>query len=242
MISKIFKIKRTLYSGTKEQYSILDKNNNLINSCDLNIYNEINKLNLSYNKESIEFDIPNHISEKAKIIIKDNQIGYIETEKQNKIINNEYSWIMNYNNKMYNLYEIGFGSKGLYLVIKENDTTIAIISSSMMVKDFKDSYELFIKDEMYSVLTILCCVYWNIHRGTNFVREGISGANSINKVLNTTSKNLINKMDFKFIEQIAASENYIQNNNNKKAITNQLIGIIIFIAFIIFVVVMYIIK
>ena len=49
-------------------------------------------------------------------------------------------------------------------------------------------------------------------------------------------------MDYEFINKISQAENYIPNNDNKKALNYQIIGCVIFIAFIIFLIVMLIIK
>ena len=48
---------------------------------------------------------------------------------------------MSFKGRNLKLYEVGFGNKGLYFVIKENDKTIAIISSVMIANDFNDSYD-----------------------------------------------------------------------------------------------------
>jgi len=238
----ILKVKRTKYSGAKEEYVILDKNNNLVKNCNLENEKEFSKFNLNYNNEEILLNIPKSYSNFSTITKNNNEIGKIESGNKEKTISNNYYWDMSFDTRNFKLYEIGFGSKGLYLVIKEEEKTIAIISSTMIVKDFKDSYELFIEEDKDSIVAILGCIYWNLYRGTNIVKEGISAAGTINKVLNTTSKKILNKMDYAFIEKISKEENYISNNENKKSTTYQIVGWSIFVAFIIFLIVMLIIQ
>lgn len=238
----ILKVKRTKYSGIKEQYTIEDKNNNLLKIFDLDTNKEISKLSLNYNNEMFILNIPKSYSYFSTIIKNEKEVGKIENGNKDKTVSTNYYWNMSFENRNFKLYEIGFGSKGLYFVIKEKEKTIAIISSSMVVKNFKDSYELFIENDKDSIIAILCCVYWNLYRGTNFLKDDISGVNTINKVLNTVSKEIINKMDYEFINKISQAENYIPNNDNKKALNYQIIGWVIFITFIIFLIVMLIIK
>lgn len=141
---------------------------------------------------------------------------------------------MSFKGRNLKLYEVGFGNKGLYFVIKENDKTIAIISSVMIANDFKDSYDLFVDNDKDSIIAIICAIYWNLYRGTSFIKDGSSGLNTINKTLTTFSKEIKEKMDFEFMNNIAKQENYVMDNKNKKSSINTIIGATLLAIFIIF--------
>ena len=234
----ILKIKRTKYAGTREELVVLNKDNDLIKECSLEKQEEFFEFKLNNNDEEFSLKVPKDYSKFSTITKNNNEIGKIESDATNTVISTDYCWNMAFENRTFKLYEVGFGSKGLYLVIKEAEKTIAIISSSMIVKNFQDSYELFIEDQNDSVIVILCCIYWNLYRGTNFTLTG----GIMNKTLYTTSEKLRNTMDYSFIEELSKKENYTPSNMYKKATFLQIVGWTMFIAFIICLAIMLIIK
>lgn len=226
----ILKVKRTIYKGTKEQYTLSDKNNNIINNYDFILDNNNIIGNINYKNNNISLIVPyKNFNETSKLMTNNTEIGTISFSGDNKFISTNYWWDLNIGNRNFKLYEVGFGSKGLYLVIKENDNTIAVLSSKMIVKNFEDEYELFVKDDKDSIISIISCIYWNLYRGSSFIKDGTSGINEFNKTLTTLSKEIKAKMDFDFIKDIASNENYIIYNSNKTSKNYVVVGIILLI-------------
>ena len=162
----ILKVKRTIYKVTKEQYTLSDKNNNIINNYDFILDNNNIIGNINYKNNNISLIVPyKNFNETSKLMTNNTEIGTISFSGDNKFISTNYWWNLDIDNRNFKLYEVWFGSKGFYLVIKENDNTIAVLSSKMIVKNFEDEYELFVKDDKDSILSIISCIYWNLYRG-----------------------------------------------------------------------------
>lgn len=236
----ILKIKREKYSGTEEIYKLYNKNNNEIYSYESITNNNGIESNIQYNNDIVNIFIPKSYKEKSIIYSNNQDVGFIECVPTEKAISTSYYWNMSFKGRNLKLYEIGFGNKGIYFVIKENDKTIAIISSVMIANDFKDSNDLFVDNDKDSIIAIICAIYWNLYRGASFIKDGSSGLNTINKTLTTLSREIKEKMDFEFMNNIAKQENYVIDNKSKKSSINTIIGVTLLAIFIIFLIIVLI--
>lgn len=222
----ILKLKRIEYNANSQEakYNLLNKDDSIINEIHCEFKNESHIFDINYNGNKTTLNVPKFFKDKS-VIYEGNKVeGYIECKESKKVIDLDYSWTMKYKDREFDLYEIGYGHSGIYFVIKENDKTVAIISKELITKSFKDSYEIFVENDTYAIIAIISCLYWNIYRGTNFVKNGASGTNTINDTLTTLSGKLKEKMDFEFIERIAKQENYTINNKKEDAKRNSTLG------------------
>ena len=235
----IIKLKRVEIKKFEEVYEISDKKNIVINTLHRKVDNKNNIFSINKNGDKIELIVPNLWKDKSIIYENNREEGYIESDKSEKAIDIEYSWTMNYKGREFKLYEIGFGDKGIYFVIKENNETISIISKELKVKNLKDGYEIFIKEDNDEIISIICCLFWNLYRGTSYLRNGRGAFNgTVYERLNTVSKNLKEKMDFEFIEKIAKQENYTINNKSKEAKKASIVGWILLLVWILIIILM----
>ena len=101
-------------------------------------------------------------------------------------------------------------------------------------------YDLFVDNDKDSIIAIICAIYWNLYRGASFIKDGSSGLNTINKTLTTLSREIKEKMDFEFMNNIAKQENYVIDNKSKKSSINTIIGVTLLAIFIIFLIIVLI--
>lgn len=222
----IIKLKRVIIKNFEDIYEISDKDNNVINTVCCRYKKGTSEFDINNNGNKVKMVVPKYLKDKT-IIYKDNkETGYIEI---NKTLETGNSWTMEYKNREFKLYEIGLDLKGTYFVIKESEKTISIISKALVVKRFKDSYEIFIEQNEEELIPILCCLYWHLFRGTSHLKNG--NTKTVIETLNTISKNIKSKMDFEFIERIATQENYTIDNKSKEAKRSSIMGWILLMIF-----------
>ncbi|MDR0948074.1 MAG: hypothetical protein LBM69_00995 [Lachnospiraceae bacterium] len=101
-------------------------------------------------------------------------------------------------------YEIGFGRKGIYFVLKSGDTTLAVISKAMRTVNYLSAYKLYIEDESLRGMTVLLALYWDV---TNYLQSlETSLAHIEYHRLDTIQKGLKKHYDPTFIPRIESME------------------------------------
>lgn len=218
-------------------YDILDKDDNILNSFSLQEDSSDSKMLSAFfliNNNLFQYQISKYSYSLATLSINGQVIGTMQDHPQDKFITTNYYWDIKFENRYLNAYEIGFGSKGMYFVIKENGQTIAIISAKMILSQ-NNTYELFIQNEHDASLVIFCAIFWSLYRRPHDISIA-------NQVLNTVSKEIKSQMDYDFIDKIAQQENYIPNNYSNEASKIHKFGVILFVIFIIFFIIALIIK
>lgn len=138
-----------------------------------------------------------------KLFDSDNQvIGTVRGEnKKVKGFLQSYSYrVFTKKDHSYFLYEVGFGNKGLYLCIYEDDELIAIAEKELTVINYKDIYTVYalslsnLSDIMALIMHYDVTAYGDIME--------ISLLSVRKKKVNTVQKELISKFDPDFITKV----------------------------------------
>lgn len=120
-------------------------------------------------------------------------------EKGSNFFNGIYFWEFCTQDRTYRAYEVGFGQKGVYYCIYENNQLMAIISKVTHTKHFESYYTIYAENIPIEWLALLN-FYWDMTRyyPTQSSEEW--------HTLNTWQKELKNKFDPTFIPKIIARE------------------------------------
>lgn len=111
---------------------------------------------------------------------------------------------ISFEGEQYYAYEVGFGSKGLYLCIYRNDQLIAIVDKALRVVNFKDTYRAYIKNEVDFDIVMLFTIYYDSTSYGDVMEIAVLSVKE--KRVNTIQKELIAKYDPSFISEIKALE------------------------------------
>ena len=113
-----------------------------------------------------------------------------------------------YDNNVYYGYEVGFGSKGLYLCIYQEEELIAIVDKKLRVVNYRDVYTAYmLNDEDLKVVVPFVVYYDSVAYGD--VME-VAVLSVKEKRVNTIQKELIEKYDSSFIELIKERDGLIE--------------------------------
>ena len=85
-----------------------------------------------------------------------------EMVKGKNVLGNYLMWHLLDRDKSYQMYEIGMGGKGLFFVIKQDESTLAIISKKLKTVNYLSSYTLYIEDEALAPLALVAALYWDV--------------------------------------------------------------------------------
>ena len=109
-----------------------------------------------------------------------------------------------YGEENYYLYEVGFGHKGLYLCVYQEDHLIAIADKALVVKNYRDMYKVYAEDEanLQAILPLLLQYDLTAHGDL----MEISLYSKKKKIVNTIQKELKEKYDPAFVERILRHE------------------------------------
>lgn len=130
-----------------------------------------------------------------------NGLVYYCGKKGTNFFNGIYYWTFEIANTKYTAFEVGFGRKGIYLCVWNNEMTKAIVSKDVHAKRFESKYSIFIEDEAIAEIATICSLFWDL------TRYYPSGSSEEFYTLNTWQKELKNKYDSKFIERVVLHDN-----------------------------------
>jgi len=129
---------------------------------------------------------------------------YYCTQKGSNFFNGIFFWKVCYEDRSYEVYEVGHGRKGIYYCIWSQGKTIAIISKEMHTKNFESNYFVFCEEDVPCELLVSINIFIDI------TRYFPSEAGEEFHALNTWQKELKNKYDPDFIPRIMAMEKDIE--------------------------------
>lgn len=117
-------------------------------------------------------------------------------KKGSNFLNGIYYWNLQFSGVNYDVYEVGFGKKGIYYCIWSDNHLCAIISKKLHTKHFESVYTVYSEESVLDRLLIMLNVYWDI---TRFYP---SESSEEWHTQNTWQKELKNKYDSSFIPRI----------------------------------------
>lgn len=112
--------------------------------------------------------------------------------------------VLKMGNEEFFLYEVGFGSKGLFLCIYKGDELIAIADKDLTVINYQDKYIVYTESAEYTSIIMTLIMHYDITAHGDMME--ISLASVKKKKVNTIQKELIAKYDSSFIPKIKALE------------------------------------
>ena len=140
-----------------------------------------------------------------KIFEDNNKVGHIVGKTQKTGFLKAYPYYeFEYNQKLYYGYEVGFGSKGLFLCIYDGEKLIAIVDKKLRVVNFRDSYTAYVEGEQYVPVVVPFTLYYD--SATYGDVMDIAVVSIKEKRVNTVQKELIAKYDPTFIPKVKAME------------------------------------
>lgn len=142
---------------------------------------------------------------KFKLFEDDEKIGDIvgRTKKTGLLKAYPY-YAIAYKGTMYYGYEVGFGRKGLFLCVYEGDKIVAIVDKKLRVVNFKDTYTVYLEEEIYAPVVTLFTLYYDSATYGDVME--IARISVEQKWVNTMHKELINKFDPVFLSKVFALE------------------------------------
>lgn len=112
-----------------------------------------------------------------------------------------------FHNDLYYGYEVGFGSKGLYLCIYKGEQLVAIVDKDLRVINYKDSYTAYLLDGQYAKAVVALVAYYDIVAYGDLMQIALLSVQE--RRVNTIQKELIAKYDSSFISRIKAMEGIV---------------------------------
>lgn len=141
-----------------------------------------------------------------KLFDGDNLIGTVvgQNKKVKGFLQSYPYRVLKTGNEEFFLYEVGFGSKGLFLCIYKGDELIAIADKDLIVINYQDKYTVYSESSEYASIIMTLIMHYDITAHGDMME--ISLASVKKKKVNTIQKELIAKYDSSFIPKIKAYE------------------------------------
>lgn len=141
-----------------------------------------------------------------RLFDKDHYIGYITGK--NKIIKKLFASYPYYeyveNDALYQVYEVGFGRKGLFLCFYRDDRLFCIVEKELTTINHKDHYTCYLTNPEYLPVISSFVIYYDVTQYGDFFE--ITMYSKKTAVVNTYQKELKAKFDPNFIPKIKALE------------------------------------
>jgi hypothetical protein len=112
----------------------------------------------------------------------------------------EFSW----NDNLYFAYEVGFGSKGLFICLYDGEELIAVVDKQLRVVNFKDTYTAYMANSKYTTIVIPFMIYYDVTAYGDVMERAVLSVHKKN--VTTLQKELIAKYDPDFIPRIKVLE------------------------------------
>lgn len=120
--------------------------------------------------------------------------------KGSNFLNGIYYWTFEHLGEKFLAYEVGFGRKGIYLCIWDENQLVAVVSKDVHTKRFESKYTIYAEDTISPELLSICSLYWDL------TRYYPTTSSEEFHTLNTWQKELKNKFDPNFIKKISTKE------------------------------------
>ena len=132
------------------------------------------------------------------------RVGYIVGRVKGRFLKGYSYFEMKYQDTLYQCYEIGMGTKGLYLCIYRGGSLVTTVKKDRTVVDFKDNYMLYLKSEEYFIITSLFTLYYDVTNYGDIMERKVHSSSTTIKF--TKNKELLEKYDPLFIQKILESD------------------------------------
>ena len=156
-----------------------------------------NPLDTSYGRK-----LENRLS--FHILKEENRVGYIVGRTKGRFLKGYAYSEMEYKGTLYQCYEVGMGSKGLFLCIYLGDSLIATVKKDKNVIDFKDNYMLYLISDEYFLIVSLFTLYYDVLNFGDILERQVHSSTTTIKY--TRNKELLEKYDPLFIQRIQSNE------------------------------------
>ena len=103
----------------------------------------------------------------------------------------------------YTMYEVGFGSKGLYLCIYRDEELLAVVEKDLVTVNFADKYICYLSDESQALIVTTAVIYYDVVSYGDFMNIAVYSKKK--SVVNTYQKELKAKFDASFIDKVKAN-------------------------------------
>ena len=162
---------------------------------------------LYYNPDDLRFGDSLLEKHSFKLFMKGQLQGKIMTQnKRMKGFLQSYAYtFLTIGGTTYYLYEVGFGKKGLYLCIYEEEKLIAIVDKELTVRNFQDEYMVYSSSHQYSSVIVPLVLYYDMRSYADLMDVKLSSVK--HDRVNTIQKELISEFDPEFIPRIKEMDN-----------------------------------
>ena len=109
-----------------------------------------------------------------------------------------------YGNKAYSMYEVGLGSRGIFLCIYDGTEQVAMVEKKLQTVNYRDSYTAYLTSEEYLNIVIPTTIYYDITMFGDQMEYSVADKKQVRK--NTLQKEVLEKYDSTFIPKIVAME------------------------------------
>ena len=200
------------------EWMVLDKNNELyafvkapfvVGKFQADVYfNDKTQYSLYYNPYDASYGTKLKDKLSFKVLQDERVIGKILGQTKAVGFLKSYPYYeFTFQNEHYYGYEVGFGSKGLYLCIYKGDQLIAIVDKALRVINYKDSYTAYLQNEQYAKVVVALVTYYDIVAYGDLMQIALLSVQE--RRVNTIQKELIAKYDPTFIPKIKAMEGIV---------------------------------
>lgn len=141
-----------------------------------------------------------------RVYDKDHEIGSIagRTQKGKKLFGGYPYYEYIENGETYQVYEVGFGMKGLYLCFYKNDSLFCIVEKELTTVNFKDKYKCYMADDSHLSVVAAFVIYYDTVSYGDILDMAVYSRKKA--VVNTYQKELKARFDPDFIPRIKAME------------------------------------
>ena len=114
--------------------------------------------------------------------------------------------VLKIGNEEFFLYEVGFGSKGLFLCIYKGDELIAIADKDLTVINYQDKYTVYTESDEYTSIIMTLIMHYDITAHGDMMEIAVKSVKR--KKVNTIQKELIAKYDPNFIAMVKENDTF----------------------------------
>lgn len=144
-----------------------------------------------------------------RIYDQDHYIGHIlgKTQKVNRFLGSYPYYEYVDNEETYCIYEVGFGSKGLYLCFYRGDELLCIVEKELVTVNYRDRYKGYFADKALLPIVTTFMIYYDVVSYGDFLDVAVFSRKK--SVVNTFQKELKKKYDPNFVPRIKEMDGII---------------------------------
>ena len=144
-----------------------------------------------------------------RIFDKEQYIGHIvgRTQKVKQFLGSYPYYEYMDNGVKYQVYEVGFGHKGLYLCFYRENQLFCIVEKDLVTVNFRDCYKCYLLEDSLLPIVATFVIYYDVVSYGDFMNVAVYSKRK--NVVNTYQKELKSKFDPAFIDRIKALERVV---------------------------------